>query len=62
MVNAWKQADDFNKLAPIGTVVLIDEKPATISDHAYVVNPNQIVVQVNNNQTPIRLSNIKLTS
>ena len=62
MVNAWSLADEFNKRAPIGTVVTIDDKPATVSNHAYVVNPNQVVVQVNNNQTPIRLSDIKLTS
>lgn len=62
IVEAWKSADDFNKQNPVGSTVIVDGNPVKVSNHAYVINPNQIVVQVNNNQAPVRLSNVNLVS
>jgi hypothetical protein len=66
MFLAWKRANDFNQKYDIGSKVMHAGKEATLTAEAYVLAGGQVVVVLNDNQTPVNIENIlvadKLTS
>ncbi len=60
MLNAWKQADNFNKVVPIGTTILYDDKEHKTADHAYVLASGEPVVLLHKISCPISLSKISI--
>jgi len=58
MFLAWKRANEFNEQHDIGSKVMYNGREATISAEAYVLGGGQVVVVLNENQTPVNIENI----